>query len=135
MKRSEAAPTSIDLTSRPQWRALQSHVGDVGRRHLREMFASDPARGDHLQAEGAGLYFDYSKQRVTGETLRLLMELGNACGLTQRIAAMFRGDKINETENRAAFHVALRAPAAACIEVDGENVVHEAAPAASACFA
>jgi glucose-6-phosphate isomerase len=125
MDRSESKPTSINLTSRPQWQALQRHAQDLGRRHLRDLFANDPARGESLQAEATGLYFDYSKQRVTGETLRLLMALAGACHLNERIAAMFRGDKINTTENRAVLHVALRAPPGAYIEVDGKNVVPE----------
>jgi glucose-6-phosphate isomerase len=125
MDRSEPNPTSINLTSRPQWHALECHAQDLGRRHLRDLFAADPTRGESLQAEAAGLYLDYSKQRVTGETLRLLMALADACSLDERIAAMFRGDKINTTENRAALHVALRAPSGACIEVDGKNVVPE----------
>ena len=109
MDRSEPASTSINLTSRPQWHALQRHAHDLRQRHLRDLFAIDPKRGENLQAEAAGLYIDYSKQRVTGETLRLLMDLAGACGLNERIEAMFRGDKINETEKRAVLHVALRA--------------------------
>lgn len=119
------AQSSIALTSRPQWRALQQHAEQLCRLHLRELFAADPARGERLNVEAAGLYLDYSKQRVTGETLRLLMELANSCGLTQRVAAMFRGDKINFTEDRAVLHVALRTPAGAHVEVDGKNVVPE----------
>ncbi len=113
------------LTSRPQWHALQRHAEQLGQRHLRELFAADPARGERLTVEAAGLYLDYSKQRVTGETIGLLLELANSCGLAQRAAAMFRGDKINITEDRAALHVALRAPPGAHIEVDGKNVVPE----------
>ena len=125
MDQSEPQTTPIPLTQRQEWRELQRHALDVGQRHLRDLFATDPARGENLQAQGAGLYLDYSKQRVTGETVRLLMELASACGLKERIAAMFRGDRINETEDRAVLHVALRAPAGACIEVDGKNVVPE----------
>ena len=117
------APSSSALNRRPQWHALQQHAGQQQRRHLRELFAADPARGERLHAEAAGLYLDYSKQRVTGETLRLLMELAGACGLDERIAAMFRGDKINTTEERAVLHAALRAPAGERILVDGRNVV------------
>ncbi len=125
MEPSVSAPSSSPLTRRPQWQALQEHAGPLGRRHLRELFAADPARGERLHAEAAGLYLDYSKQRVTGETLRLLLELAGACGLHERIAAMFRGDRINTTEDRPVLHVALRAPAGAHIDVDGRNVVPE----------
>ena len=123
MVRSESMPMSAPLTQRPQWLALQRHAETLRGRHLRNLFAADPARGERLKAEAAGLYLDYSKQRLTDETLRLLMDLAGACGLEERIAAMFRGDKINTTENRAVLHVALRAPADACIRVDGRNVV------------
>ena len=125
MEPSVSAPSSSSLARRPQWRALQEHAGPLGRRHLRELFAADPARGERLHAEAAGLYLDYSKQRVTDETLRLLLELAGACGLHERIAAMFRGDRINTTEDRPVLHVALRAPAGAHIDVDGRNVVPE----------
>jgi glucose-6-phosphate isomerase len=111
------------LTERPQWRALAEHHGQIGRRHLRELFAADPSRGERLVAEAAGLYLDYSKNRVTDETLRLLLALAEACFLRERIDAMFRGDKINATEQRAVLHVALRAPPNAHILVDGRNVV------------
>ena len=111
------------LVERPQWRALQRHCRETERRHLRELFAEDPRRGEHFTAEAAGLYLDYSKNRVTGETLRLLLELADACGLHGRIEAMFRGEKINVTEGRAVLHVALRAPARECILVDGKDVV------------
>ena len=123
MEPSVSAPSSSSLTRRPQWQALQEHAGPLGRRHLRELFAADPARGERLHAEAAGLYLDYSKQRVTDETLRLLLELAGACGLHERIAAMFRGDRINTTEDRPVLHVALRAPASAHIDVDDRNVV------------
>ena len=123
MEPSVSAPSSSSLTRRPQWHALLEHAGPLGRRHLRELFAADPARGERLHAEAAGLYLDYSKQRVTDETLHLLLELATACGLNERIAAMFRGDRINTTENRAVLHVALRAPASAHIDIDGNNVV------------
>ena len=90
---------------------------------VRELFAVDPARGERLHAEAAGLYLDYSKQRVTDETLRLLLDLAGACGLNERIAAMLRGDKINTTEDRAVLHTALRAPVGKSILVDGTNIV------------
>ena len=117
-----AAPNPA-LTKRPQWLALQRHRDQIAPRHLREIFATDPARGERLRAEAAGLYFDYSKQRVTDETLRLLIDLANTCGLPQRIVAMFSGGRINTTENRAVLHVALRAPRDERIEVDGKDVV------------
>jgi glucose-6-phosphate isomerase len=105
------------------WQALEGHYGSLSSQHLRDLFASDPGRGERLTAEGAGIYLDYSKNRVTDETLALLLELANAAGLRSRIDAMFRGDKINVSENRAVLHVALRAPRDAQIFVDGENVV------------
>ncbi|MEO7063025.1 MAG: glucose-6-phosphate isomerase [Dokdonella sp.] len=123
MSGQDGATTTPGLTTRPQWRALRAHRDQIGARHLREFFADDPARGERLRAEAAGLYFDYSKQRVTDETLRLLIELANACGVPRRIGAMFHGDHINTTEDRAVLHVALRAPAGDRIEVDGRNVV------------
>jgi len=91
--------------------------------HLRDLFAGDPSRGERLTATGAGLYLDYSKHRVTDETLRLLVQLAEERGLRARIEAMFRGEKINVTEQRAVLHVALRAPRDEEIAVDGENVV------------
>ncbi|GAA0722973.1 glucose-6-phosphate isomerase [Dokdonella soli] len=111
------------LTARAEWEALQAHCATMQKAHLRDLFAADPARGERFVAEADGLYLDYSKQRVSEETLRLLRELAEACGLRDRIAAMFRGEHINTTENRAVLHVALRAPRDAHIDVDGENVV------------
>src|SRR5919199_895848 len=111
------------LTQRPAWRALDAHHRQIRDLHLRQIFAEAPGRGERLTAEGAGLYFDYSKHRVTDETLRLLLQLAEESGLRQRIEAMFTGEKINVTENRAVLHVALRAPRDAVITVDGENVV------------
>jgi glucose-6-phosphate isomerase len=105
------------------WEALRSHHDDLAGRHLRELFAADPTRGERLVLEAAGLSCDYSKHRVTDETLALLVTLAEASGLRERIDAMFRGDKINVTENRAVLHVALRAPKGASIVVDGEDVV------------
>lgn len=116
-------PSSSALTRRPQWQALRRHAGQQQSRHLRELFADDPGRGERLHAEAAGLYLDYSKQRVTDETLRLLLDLADTCGVEERIAAMFRGERINTTEDRAVLHVALRAPAGMRIEVDGRDVV------------
>jgi glucose-6-phosphate isomerase len=113
------------LTERPQWRALTEHRGQIERRHLRELFAADPSRGERLVAEAAGLYLDYSKNRITDETLHLLLALAEACSLRERIDAMFRGDKINATEQRAVLHVALRAPPSERILVDGRDVVSD----------
>ena len=113
----------LPLTERPAWAALDAHYRTIRDAHLRTLFASDPARGERLVAEGAGLYLDYSKHRVTDETLRLLLELARQSGLRERIDAMFRGDAINVTERRSVLHVALRAPRGATITVGGENVV------------
>ena len=115
--------TAASLTARPAWKALAAHHAKIRDRHLRDLFAEDPQRGERLACDAAGLYFDYSKNRVTDETLRLLVQLADECGLRGRIDAMFRGEKINITENRAVLHVALRAPRGASIVVDGENVV------------
>ena len=120
--RADAAP---GLRGRPQWQMLQQHQGQIGDRHLRQFFAEDASRGERFTAEAAGLYLDYSKQRVTAETLRLLRDLAMACDLPGRIEAMFRGDRINVTEQRAALHTALRAPAGERILVDGQDVVPE----------
>jgi glucose-6-phosphate isomerase len=111
------------VTARAAWKALEAHHRQVRDLHLRKLFADDPARGERLAAEGAGIYLDYSKNRVTDETLRLLVQLADECGLRARIDGMFRGDEINVTEGRAALHVALRAPGGASIVVGGENVV------------
>jgi len=111
------------LTTRPQWQALRQHAATLGQRHLRELFAADPQRGERFAIEDVGLYLDYSKQRIDADTLRLLRELAGACGLPQRIEAMFRGDRINTTENRAVLHVALRAPRTQPILLDGHDVV------------
>ena len=113
------------LTQRPAWQALAAHYDALKDQHLRTLFADDPARGERLTAEAVGLYFDYSKHRVTDETMGLLVGLAEECGLRERINAMFRGEKINVTENRAVLHVALRAPRDAAILVDGVNVVPE----------
>jgi glucose-6-phosphate isomerase len=115
--------TNSSLTARPAWKALVAHHKKIRDVHLRQIFADDPKRGERLTAEAAGVFLDYSKNRITDETLKLLLKLAGECGLRQRIDAMFRGDKINITENRAVLHVALRAPEAASIVVDGENVV------------
>jgi glucose-6-phosphate isomerase len=111
------------ITQRPAWKALEAHYQKMRGLHLRKLFADDPARGERMTAEAAGLYLDYSKNRVTDETLKLLLKLAEEAGLRARIDSMFRGEKINITENRAVLHVALRAPRGATIVVDGENVV------------
>jgi glucose-6-phosphate isomerase len=113
------------LTERPAWKALEAHFQKVRELHLRELFSEDATRGERMAAEAAGIYFDYSKNRVTGETLILLLQLAKESGLRSRIDAMFRGEKINVTEKRAVLHVALRAPRGQAILVDGEDVVPE----------
>jgi glucose-6-phosphate isomerase len=107
----------------PAWKALAEHSKEIGKLHLRELFANDFTRGEKLAAEGAGLFLDYSKNRVTETTLKLLQQLAEECDLRGRMDAMFRGEKINTTEKRAVLHVALRAPKNATILVDGKNVV------------
>ena len=121
--RDSVSPERQSLSERPQWRSLARHRGQIERLHLRELFATDPSRGERLAAEAAGLYLDYSKNRITDETLRLLLELAEACRLRDRIDAMFRGDRINTTERRAVLHAALRAPPSERIFVDGRDVV------------
>jgi len=116
-------PTS--LTQLKAWKALQTHYGQLRSLHLRDLFAADPKRGEQFTVEALGLFFDYSKNRITGETIKLLIDLARESGLQSRIDAMFRGDKINITEGRAVLHVALRAPHGASIVVDGRNVVPE----------
>src|SRR6266702_2259421 len=108
---------------RKAWKALESHYKKVSTLDLRQLFAEDPTRGDRMAVEAVGLYLDYSKNRVTDETLKLLLQLAEDSGLPARIDAMFRGEKINVTEKRAVLHVALRAPKGASIVVDGEDVV------------
>ena len=115
----------LPLTKRPAWKALTAHHKKIAGKHLRELFAKDPKRGERLTASAAGLFLDYSKNRVTDETLELLIKLAEESGLKARIEAMFAGEKINITENRAVLHVALRAPKGAKILVDGKNVVPE----------
>jgi glucose-6-phosphate isomerase len=112
-----------ELRERPAWKDLEQNHAELARTHLRDLFAADPERGTRLAVEAEGVYFDYSKNRVTEETVRLLLLLAHECRLRERIDAMFAGDKINVTEHRAVLHVALRAPRGATIEVDGENVV------------
>jgi glucose-6-phosphate isomerase len=118
-----ATAVQTPLTQLPAWKALQAHADAMRKVHLREIFAKDPQRGTRLTAEAEGIYFDYSKHRVTDETLKLLLQLAEQSGLRERIDAMFSGEKINITEKRAVLHTALRAPKGATILVDGENVV------------
>ena len=118
--------TSIrGLTERAGWQALEAHYSRVREVHLRKLFADDPGRGERMTVEAAGIYFDYSKHRIDDETLELLLQLAEESGLRARIDAMFRGEKINVTENRAVLHVALRAPKGESIVVDGEDVVSQ----------
>src|SRR5258706_9475413 len=117
-------PTATkSVTELPAWNTLSAHFQKVGRLHLRELFAQDPKRGERLTAEAAGLYLDYSKNRIIDETLNLLLQLAEQSGLRARIDAMFGGEKINTSEKRAVLHVALRAPKGQSILVDGEDVV------------
>ncbi len=113
------------LTKRPAWKALQAHYKKARELHLRDLFAEDPKRGEHMTAEAVGITLDYSKNHITDETLKLLLHLAEESGLRGRIDAMFTGEKINVTEKRAVMHVALRAPRGASIVVDGVNVVAE----------
>ncbi|MGA9406805.1 MAG: glucose-6-phosphate isomerase [Bacteroidota bacterium] len=111
------------LNKRAAWEALESHYAKIKELHLRKLFADDPKRGERLTVEAVGLYFDYSKHRITDETLKFLLQLADESGLRGRIDAMFRGEKINVTEKRAVLHTALRAPKGESIIVDGENIV------------
>ena len=115
--------TDRPLTQRPAWKELEVHAQTIRKQHLRQLFAADPDRGKRMTAEATGIYFDYSKNRITDQTVKLLFRLAQQCGLRTRIDAMFRGEKINSTENRAVLHVALRAPQGTSIVVDGKNVV------------
>ena len=117
--------TGKRLAKRKAWSALKVHYRKIGERHLRDLFEDDPERAEKFTVQAVGISFDYSKNRITEKTLRLLLELAEESGLRERIDAMFRGDKINITENRAVLHVALRAPKDATIVVDGKNVVPE----------
>ena len=113
------------LTQTQAWQALTAHHKAMRSLHLRDLFRKDPDRGTTMTCEAEGIYLDYSKNRATAETLRLLMDLARERGLGERIAAMFRGDRINVTENRSVLHVALRAPRGTVLEVDGQDVVAE----------
>jgi len=113
----------VQLTARPEWKTLQRHAATMRRRHLRDLFVADADRGEGFALEAAGLYFDYAKQRVDAQTLKLLLRLAGACGVRERTEAMFRGERINTTEDRAVLHVALRAPKRERIVVDDRDVV------------
>jgi glucose-6-phosphate isomerase len=119
------SPSIRSLNRRDAYKSLQAHYKQIRTKHLRELFAEDPERGKRFTVEAAGLFFDYSKNRINDETLQLLLKLAEESGLRQRIDAMFRGDKINVTEKRAVLHVALRAPKGSSILVDRKNVVPE----------
>ena len=114
---------SIPLNERPAWKALQAHYQQIQGKHLKQLFVDDPRRGERFTVEAGGIFLDYSKNRITDETLELLIQLAGESGLRERIDAMFRGEKINITENRAVLHVALRAPKSESIFVDGADVV------------
>jgi glucose-6-phosphate isomerase len=116
---------SAPLSERPAWGALERHYAEIRELHLRDLFAEDAKRGERLVAEGAGIYLDYSKNRITDETLRLLVQLADESGLAERTDAMFRGDRINTTEDRSVLHVALRMPRERSLVVDGVDVVAE----------
>ena len=118
-----ATPNASPISAGVAWQALAAHLQTLQPRHLRDLFAADPARGERMALDAAGVYLDYSKNRITDETLRLLLALAAEAGLRARIDAMFGGEKINVSERRAVLHVALRAPRGASIVVDGENVV------------
>jgi glucose-6-phosphate isomerase len=125
VEKTTKSPSIRSFTRRDAYKALQAHYKQIRTRHLRELFAEDLERGKRLTAEAAGLFFDYSKNRITDETLQLLFKLAEESGLRQRIDAMFRGDKINVTEKRAVLHVALRAPKGTSMLVDRKDVVPE----------
>jgi glucose-6-phosphate isomerase len=116
---------TIPLRERAAWKALEAHHGEIGDKHLRELFAEDPGRGERMYAEGPGLYLDYSKNRITGETLRLLVQLAIESEVEQRRDMMFAGQRINVSENRPVLHVALRMPRGTTLFVDGKDVVAE----------
>jgi glucose-6-phosphate isomerase len=119
----EAQMPTVPLRERPSWKALEQHYADISGIHLRQMFADDPGRGERLTAEAAGVYLDYSKNRVTDETMRLLVQLAEESEVAQRRDAMFRGERINVSENRSVLHVALRMPKGSSLVVDGVDVV------------
>ncbi|HEY2201355.1 MAG TPA: hypothetical protein VGH56_05675, partial [Solirubrobacteraceae bacterium] len=120
---SPTAATPAPLRKRPAWAALGSHYEAIRELHLRELFAQDPQRGERLTAQGAGLYLDYSKNRITEQTIGLLLELAQQSQLSERIEDMFTGKRINVSENRSVLHVALRMPANSSLVLEGEDVV------------
>ena len=120
-----STPSVLPLRERPSWRALERHHAEIAPRHLRALFANDPGRAERMAAEAAGVYLDYSKNRITDETLRLLLDLARESNLEARRDMMFRGDKINVSEHRSVLHVALRMPKGASLVVDGVDVVPE----------
>ena len=119
------ATATAPLTQLGAWKALEVHQKSIASQSFRDLFAKDPNRGTRFAVEAEGVYLDYSKHRITDETLKLLLQLAEESDVKGRRDAMFRGDKINITENRAVLHVALRAPKGAVIKVDGKNVVPE----------
>src|SRR3954465_9219422 len=112
-------------TERNAWKALRTHYEEIHDLHLRDLFASDSNRGERFAAEAAGIYLDYSKNRITDRTLELLFQLAEESGLRHRIDAMFRGDKVNVTEARAALHTVLRSPREASLVVEGQDIVRQ----------
>ena len=121
----ETSPVLEPLTKRKTWKKLENHYKKIRGVHLGSLFAEDPERGIQMNVEAEGIFLDYSKNRITDKTVKLLLKLAEESGLRSRIDAMFRGDKINVTEKRAVLHVALRAPQGASIVVDGQDVVPE----------
>src|SRR5215471_19018255 len=120
MEAAEKKTATRSVIGGPAWKALEAHYETIRNHHLRELFASDPTRGERLTASAVGIELDYSKNRITDETLSLLIQLAEDAGLQDRIGAMFSGSKINITEHRAVLHTALRAPAGASVIVDGK---------------
>src|ERR1700691_2349215 len=117
--------SATPLRERKAWQALERHYAEISGTHLRDLFAADPQRGERLTAEAVGIYLDYSKNRITHETKRRLIELAGESGVAERRDAMCRGEHINVSENRAVLHVALRMPATASLVVDGQDVIHD----------
>src|ERR1700677_2208841 len=117
--------TPVRITATPEWKALSDHFAKLRDVHLRELFAEDPHRGDSMTVEASDLFLDYSKNRLTAETVRLLVAVAERAGLHERTEAMFSGEHINVTEDRAVLHVALRAPKDVEIDDEGQNVVPE----------
>ena len=111
------------VSKSPAWKAIKKHKKEIGKTHIRTLFQQDPDRAKRMTLEAAGLFMDYSKNRATDQTFQLLLQLARDCGLRESIDAMFSGEKINITENRAVLHTALRAPAGKKILVDGQDVV------------